>query len=172
MQTDAVIRICRVHSSSAQTLVGEIEAWREDHADAMFAREVEDFVNDCLARTQKSLDLVRRCYRLLRSNQLAQVEDAGQAMRLLLTTGEKLHHAIAILVGEARRRGFTVEREAEFREASAELARQLERFVRAWPWRDQGRHDVARADILAGRFQPTDAILHELHGERSAGDPG
>src|SRR5204863_3806463 len=80
MPNDSVFHICRSRSRAAELLGHEYEAWQKDHVEALAAREVEDWLAECVKLGEATLDLFRHTRGLLRSNRLAEPQGAGERL--------------------------------------------------------------------------------------------
>lgn len=145
------------------------EGWKADYDDAMAARDIEDWVGGFLEFAGPAVALSRALHRRLRSNTLRFVEEVGRALDDALVAFTDLGQLIAGLVEVAEKAGYTIDREAEFRDARARVAKELDRLRRTWPRLDPARVAAARADLDAGRYQDTGALLRELS---PGSDPG
>jgi hypothetical protein len=172
MTNTTVIHICRSRSQAAKSLAGEFEAWKREHAEAMAARDVEDWVAECLTMGHLTLELFSSARKLARANQLASVQEAGECLVRLFEATLDAYRDVGTGVVEAGRQGYTIENEAAFREMEKRLTEGRERLRASWPWINPDSWRRTEEAIARGEFQTAGEILHDLHGGRPSSDPG
>jgi hypothetical protein len=172
MPSGAVVYICRSRSRAADSLGGEFEAWWKAHTDALAARDVEDWIAECIQLGETTLELNAHARQLLRGNRLADPQEAGESLLTLFDATIKVFERMQSGLDSARSNGYVIVNEEPFQSIRARLTQGLEQLRTRWPWIDRKMWERTAVAIAGGDYQTAEEIVHELHGGHPQADPG
>jgi len=161
--SEAYLYIWRSRKRAVKSTADEFENWKISHAHAMAARDVEDWVRECLRISDGTIHEYGIVFERLRSNQLeADPETFGEALRALFDATLILFEAVADAVKDCTAAGYVIDNSGEFARDQAILVRTKATFLKTWPWRNPRSWQSTAAQISSGDFQFASDILHEL----------
>lgn len=170
MISEAYLYICRSRERAVQSTESEFENWKVSHAHAMAARDVEDWIRECLRAAENTLEGHRSILDKLRSNSLkADPQAVGETLSGLLRATVSLMNSIRELVDQMESAGYEIDNAVQFRTSHTQLGAVKDSFERTWPWRNPEIWRRTEAQIASGECQFTEGILHDLqsgHTER------
>jgi hypothetical protein len=172
MSSGAVVYICRSRSRAVESLGGEFEAWEREHSEARAARDVEDWIGECLRSGEAALLLVSHTRARLRSNRLDNPQEAGESLLQLCEATLRVFERVQAGLEAAKRKGYTIENEGAFSEMHSRLGQAQQRLRQHWPWFNQDMWDRTAAAISRGEVQTAEEIVHELRGDHPPTDQG
>src|SRR6266545_6436 len=121
MSNQTVIHFCRIRRRAAESLGGEFEAWQKDHADAMAARDLEDWIKEAIKLGEMTLELHSLAWNLLRANRLTDPQAVGECVLNLLDTTIHAFGSMQTGLEVVRSTGYTIENEGAFHEEMSGL---------------------------------------------------
>jgi hypothetical protein len=170
MASGAVVYICRSRSRAAEFLGGEFDAWQKAHADALAARDVEDWIAECIQLGETTLELSSRTRQLLRANSLTDPQEAGESLLILFDVTINVFDRVQAALESSKNNGHTIDNRGVFKEFRTRLLQGRDRLRTRWPWIDQAMWDRTAAAIANGEYQTAEEIVHELQGGGAEAD--
>jgi hypothetical protein len=153
--------ICR---GQARTIEDAVEAWKTDHADALEIHAIEDVIPVCLALGDLLQEWQKEAWESLFANQIGNLQAAGELLRKAYTHSLEALEDVADCLRWAERKGYEVDKMADFQQALEAVRRLNEDFCRRWPFLDRTAVEEARVQIGRGEFMSAEDIQRELHG--------
>jgi hypothetical protein len=162
---EGILYRCRARVRSLRGVGEEFEAWKQAHAEAMQARELEGWAEDCLA-VHEDVNAIHAAILALFAEGKVSLAEGSEIMLRLFDTALSLFDTVLGDVASAERSGYEVVGADALRDARAEMGRTRQEFVRAWPT-DAGLWKRAEEAIKAGQVRPLREARDELRRRRS-----
>jgi hypothetical protein len=168
-QSDVVMRnyIRRVRDSNEMA-----EQWKIDHRNAMFAYEVEFFINDWIGIAAQVQAIADRFRRLASADQVKDYFSETAAVLMMIQTTRKNCRVGRDLAAQAQGQGYTVRRSDDLEDAIDGLECLNDDVRESWPTIDEATLDLSRMNYEAGNSQTAEEILNELQGSGSSQHTG
>ncbi len=146
----------------ARTIEDAVEAWQEEHAAAMEARDTDELVSIFLEFVDELTSWCNDSWNRLFANKVSNPQQLGLCIKRCLELGPPLWSRVRECVEETERQGFTVEGADRFRAAQGALQRLFADHSARWPWLKEPLPHQAMADYRAGRSRSAKEIADEL----------
>jgi len=161
--SEAYLYICHSRKRAVKSTADEFENWKIARGDAMTARDVEDWVRECLRISEGTIHEYVVVFERLRSSQFqADPEVFGESLRALFDATLLLFGAVADAVTDRVAAGYVIDNSGAFGLAQANLLHARATLLNTWPWRNPRSWQCTAAQISSGEFQFASDILHEL----------
>ncbi len=168
--TEGIMYRFRARTRSAESVLGEFESWKEEHAEAMAVRDLEGWIVDAMEATQGAMDMLVDAGK----TGVPSSEDGparfGQAGLGLYDSIVELLELVQGAVTAAVGHGYEVAGAEELQVLLGELKTARVAFARRWPT-DLGLWNQATADIQAGRVHTLQGVRDELRRRRAGSNP-
>jgi hypothetical protein len=146
----------------AQAIENLVESWQPDHHTAMYARDLEELVRECVGLRR----LAERTWNFLRDalqkNEVCDIYFTGKIQQTAVKRHLRLYAAVREHIRVAKQLGYEIEGEEEFTKAEQYAKYLSEALKQEWPWLDPETARRADADYKEGRFRPAEGFFDEL----------
>jgi hypothetical protein len=156
--------ICRGH---VRTIEDAVEAWKQDHDDAMKVQDLEQMILVCLFLRNGLRQVHRQVFNHLFAGKVGKTQELGRVVRGLDASVLKSFQAVAEVVRWARENGLDVERAGDLDQAIEHVRRLSDDFGRRWPLFDTEQIKEGLAQAARGEFADDEDIQRALQGQEN-----
>lgn len=140
-----------------------VENWQIEHRQAMFARDVEELVSECLQLGELILHGCKSLVERLFDEQIDDIDAAGEMMRSSITRTLRTFQIVEEEVGKAECKGYNIEKSSSFRKVARELHQVQAELETTWPSVDADLIEKSQAAYRKGEYQKAEELLGEPH---------
>lgn len=143
-----------------------VETWQIDHKEAIYARDLDELVSECLELAV----LLGRAWR----STVERLFDERERSDRVFASEEVIKGAIRRTVGifknvrklidEAERKGYSIDASPQFRAAALDVEQLEKETDEQWPPMDSELIRESREAFNQGEYQSAADLLHELQG--------
>jgi hypothetical protein len=144
-----------------------VEAWRADHEDAMFVRDLEELAAECIDLGQLLRHAWDSLLELLDDETFNKIGVTGKTFQGVLTKTLPLLREVQKWIAEATQKGYEVEQAVIFEQIIQQTERVLEQFKEEWPCVDHEIVRKSREDFLQGKYKTTEELLRDAQNSGS-----
>jgi hypothetical protein len=151
-----LIRRCLGRSRMVEELV---ENWQIDHQQAMFARDIEELIVECI----ELAELVRRGRTWLADElfdeKIDNIDKAGEMLRTAISKALLAYDRVQKTVEAAEQMQFTIDNARQFRAVVRELRDIEDEVKKTWPTVNRQMVNDSLAAYARGEFRTTEDLL-------------
>jgi hypothetical protein len=138
-----------------------VENWQLEHERAMFAKDVEELVSECIELGELTKHAWKSALDQLFDEKVEYIDKAGKMLESSISKTLCVFDKISGLIKEAKRKGFEIEGSANFEETVRATVQVKAELARDWPWFDTAVAEEALADYRRGDYQTIEEIRRD-----------
>jgi hypothetical protein len=139
-----------------------LEDWQIKHQQAMFARDLEELVQECLELRRLTDHVWGKLSDGLFSEEIENIDPAGRLMQFAVDKAVEVFEQIATLIRKADEGGYNIDASDDFSAAQARIKEIKTELAVQWPW---SNHDLIQESLAAykrGEHRTAEEMLREL----------
>ena len=149
-------------------LVQELaEDWQINHREAMFARDLDELLAECVDLGRLLSHCWKQMFNLLFSEQIDDVDRAGKSLLSATERSLTVFDKVKGFLAAAKQRGFEIDGDGSFIETVSVVGELKTEMIRQWPSIDDGMMRESLLCYERGEYQSTEELLHGLQDKGS-----
>jgi hypothetical protein len=158
-----LIRRCVKRSYLVEELV---ETWQIEHSQAMFARDLEELVQECLELSGLLTKGWQSAVHVLFDEQFDDLDTIGKMLKVAIDKSIGVFRKVEDLISEAIRKHYDIEGAEAFRRAVSDTVAMKKEVEKQWPAVNHRMIQESIAAYSRGDYQTAEDMLYGLEGHR------